>query len=63
MDRLASEAILRDDVGLLKKLLAELENENVENWANGGAVSYPWLENTARLVLIVPFGFLALDLA
>ncbi|KAJ9092013.1 hypothetical protein QFC21_006993 [Naganishia friedmannii] len=50
VDRLASEAILRDDVGLLKKLLTELEDENVENWANGGAT----LLDYADIVETVP---------
>ncbi|KAJ9120885.1 hypothetical protein QFC22_002820 [Naganishia vaughanmartiniae] len=50
IDRLASEAVLRDDVGLLKKLLAELEDENVEDWANGGST----LLDYADIVETVP---------
>ena len=39
LDRLASEAILREDAGVLRKLLAAINDENVPEWENGGGVS------------------------
>lgn len=39
LDRLASEAILREDVGVLRKLLEAINDEDVPEWENGGGVS------------------------
>jgi hypothetical protein len=39
LDRLASEAILREDMGVLRKLMESLEDQSVSDWENGGGVS------------------------
>ena len=39
VQRLAPEVILREDVGLLRKLLAGLEDARVADWHKGGQVS------------------------
>lgn len=39
VDRLASEAILREDVAVLERLLEKLPDEAVDEWDEGGGVS------------------------
>lgn len=39
LQSLAPEVILREDIGLLRKLLADLENARIVDWHKGGQVS------------------------
>lgn len=39
INRLASEAILREDVAVLQRLLEKLQGEGVAEWEKGGGVS------------------------
>lgn len=39
VDRLASEAILREDVAVLKRLVEKLQDGAVDDWEKGGGVS------------------------
>lgn len=39
VDRLASEAILREDVAVLQRLLEKLQDKVVDDWEKGGGVS------------------------
>jgi nuclear pore complex protein Nup98-Nup96 len=39
LQRLAPEVILREDIGLLRKLLADLEDARIVDWHKGGQVS------------------------
>lgn len=55
LDRLASEAILREDVAVLQRLLDKLQDEAVDDWERGGGVSgHPPAKN-AQLISLFRF--------
>ncbi|WWC85271.1 uncharacterized protein L201_000133 [Kwoniella dendrophila CBS 6074] len=48
IEKLAPEAILRDDKVLLKRLCFELQGKGVDNWEYGGKLFLDWIELTSN---------------